>query len=77
MCSILARWETDEFGKGEWGENTGVVRHWENMETPRYVYKLAWGQGSGDPGGTRTPNTQFRRLMLYPLSYRANALMYA
>ena len=22
------------------------------------------------PGGTRTPNTQFRRLMLYPLSYR-------
>ena len=26
---------------------------------------------AGDPGGTRTPNTQFRRLMLYPLSYRA------
>ena len=25
----------------------------------------------GDPGGNRTPNTQFRRLMLYPLSYRA------
>jgi hypothetical protein len=25
----------------------------------------------GDPGGTRTPNTQFRRLMLYPLSYGA------
>lgn len=30
-----------------------------------------------DPGGTRTPNTQFRRLVLYPLSYwaaRPNAL---
>ena len=26
---------------------------------------------SGDPGGTRTPNTQFRRLVLYPLSYWA------
>ena len=25
----------------------------------------------GDPGGTRTPNTQFRRLVLYPLSYWA------
>jgi hypothetical protein len=24
-----------------------------------------------DPGGTRTPNTQFRRLVLYPLSYWA------
>ena len=26
---------------------------------------------AGDPGGTRTPNTQFRRLVLYPLSYWA------
>ncbi len=25
----------------------------------------------GDPGRTRTANTQFRRLMLYPLSYGA------
>ena len=32
---------------------------------------------SGDPGGNRTPNTQFRRLMLYPLSYRAIPLSIA
>lgn len=27
------------------------------------------GKNSGAGGGTRTPNPQFRRLMLYPLSY--------
>ena len=32
---------------------------------------LCGGLNRGDPGGTRTPNTQFRRLVLYPLSYWA------
>lgn len=35
------------------------------------------GKNSGAGGGTRTPNPQFRRLMLYPLSYvRAEAPLY-
>ena len=37
----------------------------------RPVNVVAFTGLDGDPGGNRTPNTQFRRLMLYPLSYRA------
>jgi hypothetical protein len=29
----------------------------------------------GAPGGIRTPDTQFRRLVLYPLSYRCMSLL--
>ena len=28
--------------------------------------------GRGDPGGNRTPNPQFRRLMLYPVELRGH-----
>ena len=30
------------------------------------------GSISGDPGGARTPNPQFRRLMLYPIELRGH-----
>ena len=29
---------------------------------------------AGDPGGSRTPNPQFRRLMLYPVELRGRPL---
>ena len=37
----------------------------------RYRASRSDALNGGDPGGTRTPNTQFRRLVLYPLSYWA------
>ena len=31
--------------------------------------------GSGTPGATRTPDTRFRKPVLYPLSYRGTNLL--
>ena len=42
----------------------------ENKNSARGDAEFCDGEKTCAPGGTRTPNTQFRRLMLYPLSYR-------
>ncbi len=39
--------------------------------------KHNWINPNGAPGGIRTPDTQYRKLVLYPLSYeRALPLLY-
>jgi hypothetical protein len=41
-----------------------------NLERSRGTSRL-----NGDPGGSRTPNPQFRRLMLYPVELRGQKMV--
>src|ERR1700722_5899935 len=47
-----------------------LARSWSKGRLSHMIYE---GTKNGDPGGARTPNPQFRRLMLYPVELRGRA----
>ena len=53
---------------GGYRENRTVAA-WSGFERLGLGFPVSPQAGIGTAGGTRTPDTQFRKLVLYPLSY--------
>src|SRR5262249_8650757 len=55
----------------KWGVSIGGESIYDGFASAvRVIPRLERKRLSGDPGGSRTPNPQFRRLMLYPVELR-------